>query len=265
MASQNLISRVVSVTKHRVKKLKLIITWGILFLLCGSIALNVFLYKEVSKFYTQLYASELDPIGLSYFQHEVNPINSDKQIVVFYGDSRAAQWPSPQINGFYFVNRGIGNQTSTQVILRFEEHVQPLQPDIVIIQVCINDLKTIPLFPGKKQEIIDNCKANIIKTIQKSLAINSTVILTTIFPTSGNIPLERRLVWSKDIYDAINEVNQFILNYQDKGVIIFDTAHMLSNSDGNMKPEYIYDLLHINNTGYEAINTELIKILETMK
>lgn len=40
-----------------------------------------------------------------------------------------------------------GAQTSAQVVWRFAEHIAPLQPDKIILQVGINDLKTIPLFP----------------------------------------------------------------------------------------------------------------------
>jgi lysophospholipase L1-like esterase len=46
--------------------------------------------------------------------------------------------------GFSFVNRGINTQTSAQVLGRFDKHVVPLHPNIVIVQVGINDLKTIP-------------------------------------------------------------------------------------------------------------------------
>ncbi|MCI0552021.1 MAG: SGNH/GDSL hydrolase family protein, partial [Anaerolineae bacterium] len=189
-----------------------------------SIAANAILYKELMKYYKLLYAAELDPLGLSYFQDATNQKTSDKPVIVFYGDSRAEHWIPPQADDFTFINRGIGNQTSAQVLLRFEKHIQPLQPDAIIVQVCINDLKTIPLFPERKDEIITVCKTNIESIVQKSLELNSAVILTTVFPTSGNVPLARRLVWSDEVYKAIDDVNDFILNYTADNVIIFDTA-----------------------------------------
>ena len=233
--------------------------------LCASMITNVALYKELLKYYKLLYAAELDPLGLSYFQSDNNLQGNNKPIVIFFGDSRAAQWIAPQTDDFIFVNRGIGNQTSAQVLLRFEEHVKALHPDVVIVQVCINDLKTIPLFPERKDEIIGTCEANIKSILQKSLELNSTVILTTVFPTSGSVPLTRQLVWSDDVYDGITEVNDFILNYHDDGVIIFDSAKILSNPEGNTKSEYVYDLLHLNASGYYALNMELIQILEGLR
>lgn len=236
----------------------------ILIFLVFSVFLNLFLYSRLRKYYTLLYAVELDPLGLSYFQNSEDQNKLDDHLsVVFYGDSRAAQWPNPQLNEFSFVNRGIGNQTSAQVLNRFDVHMRSLQPDIVVIQVGINDLKTIPLFPGNEQEIISNCEANIERMIQDSVEMGSTVIVTTIFPT-GKIPLHRRLVWSDEINKAIDEVNNYIPNLTQDQVILFDAAAILSDTNGQMKREFSLDELHLNQEGYEALNLELIKILKDL-
>lgn len=248
--------------KNQVKKIGALV---ISVTLLGSIALNAILYRELRKYYGLLYESQLEPLGLSYFQGESTPQSNDVPIVVFFGDSRAAQWSAPQVEGYTFINRGIGNQTSAQVLLRFEEHIQSLHPDVVIIQVCVNDLKTIPLFPEQQDKIISDCKTNIGSIVQKSLELKSAVILTTIFPTSGNIPLARRPVWSDEIDKAIDDVNNFIMNYKADNVVIFDTTRILSNSEGDTKSEYVYDLLHLNDKGYEALNAELVKILADLK
>lgn len=246
---------------HRIKN---IVLWVLLVAVVGLFTTNVFLYRELRKFYVLLYNSQLDPIGLSYFREGAGQIAGDKPIVVFYGDSRAAQWVALQTDDYTFINRGIGNQTSAQVLLRFEEHIQPLQPDVIILQVCVNDLKTIPLFPELKDEIIATCENNIEAILQKSRDHNSVVILTAVFPTSGNVPLARRLVWSDEVYEAIDQVNTFILNYQAEGVIVFDTSAILSDSDGNTKNEYTRDLLHLNSNGYDALNSELLTILDSL-
>lgn len=249
---------------RKTRFLKLILLISSAFLIISMVA-NAILYKELMKYYKLLYAAELDPLGLSYFQDFTNQKTRDKPFIVFYGDSRAEHWIPPQADNYTFINRGIGNQTSSQVLLRFEEHIQPLQPDAIIVQVCINDLKTIPLFPERKDEIITACKTNIESIVQKSLELNSAILLTTVFPTSGNVPLARRLVWSDDVDEAIDVINAFILNYKAGNVIIFDTAGILSNAEGDTKSEYVYDLLHLNSAGYDALNSELIKILESLK
>jgi lysophospholipase L1-like esterase len=201
-------------------------------------------------------------LGLSSFQHPANGQNPEdgSPVVVFFGDSRAAQWPAPQLKEFSFINRGIGNQTSAQVVSRFAAHVTPLQPEVVILQVGINDLKTLPLFPDRKREIVANCKANIQTMIEDSLTLGSTVVVTTIFPT-GDIPLHRRLVWSDEIDQAIEEINHYIRTLGQDRVIVFDAAEILSDTRGQLRREYRLDELHLNEAGYEALNLELTPIL----
>jgi len=249
----------------KTNKSKTIILIGALIALTFSGFLNFFLYRQLRLYYTLLYAIELDPLGLSYFQNEAPRQSGDKPIVVFFGDSRASQWITPITDDFTFINRGVGNQTSAQVAGRFDAHIKPLQPDVVIIQVCVNDLKTIPLFPGKEQEIISNCKTNLQKIVQDSLALNATIIVTTIIPPTGKVPLTRRLAWSNNVYKAVDEVNAYILNMADEHVIVFDAASIISDRENKMKIEYSNDFLHLNKAGYQALNLELVKILEGIK
>jgi lysophospholipase L1-like esterase len=236
-----------------------------LFLALVSVTLNIVLYSQLKRYYTYVYAIELDPLGLEYYRDaQALPAVEGAQTIVFFGDSRAAQWTEPTLQGFTFTNRGIGNQTTAQVLNRFDEHIVHLQPDVIILQVGINDLKTIPLFPGRKAEIISNCKDNIGRIVEKSLEAGSVVVLTTIFPI-GEIPLQRRLVWSNDIEEARVEVNEYIRRLAAENVLIFDSAALLSDSHGTIKPEYGYDTLHLNPVGYDVLNLELIKLLETTR
>lgn len=240
------------------------LSFAALILALVSITLNIVLYSQLRRYYTLLYAVELDPLGLSYYRDaQAQRPEQGSQTVVFFGDSRAAQWTEPTLQGFIFSNRGIGNQTTAQVLNRFDEHIAPLRPDVIVLQVGINDLKTIPLFPGRKAEIISNGKENIRQIVEKSLDIDSVVVITTIFPI-GEIPLQRRLVWSDDIDTARVEVNEYIKSLAAEDVFIFDSAVLLSGSNGKIKPEYGYDTLHLKPAGYDVLNLELVKLLETM-
>ena len=224
-----------------------------------SLGANYLLYKQGEDYYRQLNAVRLDPIGLYYFQDYTQP-QSNKPLVVFYGDSRAARWTTPDDPGFKFVNRGIGAQTSAQVLERFDAHIKPLKPNIIIIQVGINDLKTIPIFPGNKQAIIDNCKANIRRIVEQSNDLGATVIATTIFPM-GQVSIERTLFWSDDVALAIQEVNVFIHSLANDKIIVFDSFAILANDSKSIKPEYSQDLLHLTPLGYQRLNTSLTLIL----
>lgn len=228
-------------------------------LLLISIAMNVVFFQRGEQYYLQLNAARLDPLGLSAFSS--SPVETELPLLVFFGDSRAAEWTSPtQITNMTILNRGIGAQTTAQLLGRFQAHVVPLHPQVIVLQAGINDLKTIPLFPEQKEEIIQNCIANIDQLVEWSRATGARVIVTTIFPL-GRLPIERRPFWSADVAIAIDEVNAYIETLADSQVTILNTADILANSDGIVYPEYSRDFLHLNPDGYAALNEALAEIL----
>lgn len=234
-------------------------------LLLISLAMNYRLFNQSVEYYRALNATRLDPLGLSLYPLLPEQERSeDTARVVFFGDSRAASWPAPpDLDQYEFINRGIGAQTSIQAWLRFDDHIAPLQPQIVIIQMGINDLTALPLFPEQHDVIIENCKFAIQQIVSLSSELGATVILTTIFPV-GAVPLERRPVWSDDITLAVKEVNAYIHSLAADNVLIFDTFALLADSDGVVRQEYAIDTLHLSPAGYDALNQELTMILGTL-
>jgi lysophospholipase L1-like esterase len=232
-------------------------------LLLLSLALNWLLFQRGKAYYRELNATRLDPLGLSFFPGETKdlpPPAPGTTRVVLLGDSRAQSWPAPAgLTGFEFINRGIGAQTSTQVLGRFEAHVAPLRPDVVVLQVGINDLKTLPLFPQRRASIVADCQANIQQIVSRARGLGATVILTTIFP-AGEVPLARRPFWSDDIDRGIRAVNDFIRSLEGEGVILLDGAAILA--DG---PDYHADTLHLNAAGYRALNGALVPLLKNLE
>ncbi|MCD4739300.1 MAG: SGNH/GDSL hydrolase family protein [Anaerolineae bacterium] len=232
-----------------------------------SIVLNYLLYERGRQYYLALSAARLDPLGLNYYSTAADQMeltNSELTTVVFFGDSRAANWPSPDLEGFEFINRGIGAQTSEQAAGRFRHHVKPLQSQLIVVQVGINDLKTIPLFPERKESIIRNCEENIQQIVRWSIDMGAKVVLTTIFPI-GEAPMEREPFWSNDVALAVDEVNEYIHSLEGEAVVIFDAYAILVGEGGAIEPEYSQDILHLNATGYERLNSELVKTLKGLK
>ena len=230
--------------------------------LLASVALNLIFFAQSRQYYLQLNETRLDPLGLSSYSPDTlqYTANSDKTMVIFFGDSRAADWPPPDLARFEFVNRGIGAQTSAQAFQRFDYQLRPLHPQVVLVQVGINDLKTIPLFPERKEAIIASCQNNIQHIVTQSVDDGAIVILTTIFPI-GEVPLERQPFWAPDVAKAISEVNIFIRSLEAQNVIILDAYSILADENGTMQDEYAQDTLHLNTAGYAALNRYLLPIL----
>jgi len=176
--------------------------------LLGSLAANLLLLRQGRHYYRMWRQAQIDPLGLrnavTGWHAESRPATGDTT-VVFLGDSRAEQWVFPTgLPGFRFINRGIDGQTSAQVLYRFAQDVLPLQSDIIVIQVGINDLRLIPALPDDKAFIIATCKQHLRRMAAKAVAGGAQVILTTIFPVGRPaLTQAQHLVWSPAIAHAV--------------------------------------------------------------
>jgi len=159
--------------------------WGALLVVCLFVSLmaNLQLFSGVRHYYSLFLETQLDPLGLKAFPTSSTG-KKEKPRVVILGDSRASAWPAPGFwhDGYQVLNRGIGGQTSAQVLGRFGGHVAHLQPDLVLIQLGLNDLKAIGLFPERREEIVAACKANLTELVRLSREQGAVVLLSTIFP-----------------------------------------------------------------------------------
>ena len=233
--------------------------------LAASLTANIFYFQRSQYFATAYRQVILDPMGMDHYLPRDNPkLPQGKELVVFLGDSRAYYWPAPaSTDRFVFANRGVNGQSSAQVLGRFADDVVPLHPDIIFIQVGVNDLTAIPYFPNRRARIIADCKENIRALTEQALQLDATVILTTIFPaTKGLMPWERSD--ATEINGAVEEVNQFIQSLAGEHVIVLDTGKILAGPDGFTKAEYSEDMLHLNVQGYQVLNESLSTILENI-
>lgn len=228
--------------------------------------LNVLLYRRADLNYRRLSEAQLDPYGLKHPDFPPDAAGPstrpDSPVVVFFGDSRARAWPAPAVPGVRFVNLGIANQTTEQVRGRFDAHVAPLSPRVVVVQAGINDLKAIPLLPGRRDEIVADCKANLRDVVRRAMAGGAVVVVTTIFPP-GDVPLDRRPVWSPDIERAVEEVNADLRTLASDRVIVLDAWKLLEDHS-RLRDGYGLDTLHLNARGYEVLNAELSKLLRDL-
>lgn len=69
------------------------------------------------------------------------PPAKDENRVVFIGDSITAGW---KLDEYFpnqpFINRGIGGQTTSQILLRFRQDIINLKPKAVVILAGTNDI-----------------------------------------------------------------------------------------------------------------------------
>jgi len=232
-------------------------------LLSGSLALNAALWRAASGFYADVQALRLEPLEQSRVRaRNLSPRTPGLRLWVFHGDSRAAAWPAPGLEGHEFRNLGIGGQTSAQVLQRVLEQLLPLDPDVVVLQVGINDLKTIALFPDRRDDIVDELDRNIGRIAEAVRGAGAELVLTTIFPRSARLDLARRPFWSDDVDRAVLELNRRIASRAGPGIMVFDSAALLVDEQGQVRAEMARDLLHLLPPAYDLLNRALLQQLE---
>lgn len=253
-----------TLTLFTMKKVLSVKAMAGLLILLGSVTLNVVLAQAALHYYRLLNDTRLDPFGLQ--KGSAPPSDRDtRPRVVVIGDSRAGGWTPPlSPESAQFINRGISGHTTAQALGRFQQHVADLEPDLVLIQVGINDLKAIPLFPDRKTEIIEQCKANIRELTSRSEQTGAKVVVTTIIPAGSRIPLARIPFWPREVDEAVETCSAGIHTLASDRVVVFDTVPIVSEANGRVQAEYQSNFLHLNAEGYAVLNQQLKPLLTAL-
>ncbi len=244
--------------------LKLKLTCFILTLaLLTTLSTTLLLTYLLKTYYTHFKLATLFPFHTTFYQtaNQQLPPKTQKRIILF-GDSRIQQWKNlPNLPTVEWINRGIGGETTPQLRARFQQDVLDLEPDIVILQMGINDLVVIGLSPQRtdaiRQQTQDNLRF-IVETLQQHAI--TTLLLTIIPPTAPG--LARLPVWHPNIPNTVTELNQHWLTLPPSPHLhILDTAQILQDPQGHWHPQVNTDTLHLTSKGYEYLNQAILPIL----
>jgi|SRR5579883_1352661 len=107
---------------------------------------------------------------------EVRPPKPGENRVVFLGDQITENW-SDFFPGKPYLNRGIANQTTPQMLVRFRQDVIELQPKVVIIQGGSNDLAGVT-GPATEGTISENIQS----MVELAKLHNIRVVLSSVTP-----------------------------------------------------------------------------------
>jgi lysophospholipase L1-like esterase len=244
-----------------VKRLSIL---GLVGALLVASALAYVLFGKYKSAYSETLAIRLDPIGAS----EAEPIvfSDGRPTAVVFGDSRARQWKLPELLGWQMVSNGIVGQTTAQARLRFPEALSSV-PQVVVMQMGINDLKAIGVFPARRTEIVEAVKANFSAMVDQARASKATVVITSIMPI-GKVGLTRKLVWSDEIEAARRETNAWLAKLAESatantpGVSFLDLEPLLAVNH-TLDPAIARDTLHLTEAGYRRLDKALIDAIKS--
>ncbi len=228
----------------------------------ASLLANLLLLRRSQQLLRRWREVLLDPLGLQAFamQPTAPASSSAGRLVVFFGDSRAAAWSAPTIPGYRFLNRGVNGESSAQALGRLATHLAPLNPDLVVLQVGVNDLWSSVYLPDQRQVIASQVQTNLQKIVAELRQLPSQVILVTIFPLGRLDPWQRLTGW-QTVQEDILAVNGYLKGLGGEGVVILDASAVLAGADGYVQPHFSLDALHLTDAGYAALNEALRNIL----
>lgn len=174
-------------------------------------------------------------------------MSTNDRRIVFMGNSITEGWgqdSSSFFNTKFYTNRGIGGQTTPQMLLRFRADVIDIKAKVVVILAGINDIagNTGPM-------TLEQIAGNLISMAELARANNIKVILCSVLP-AYDFP------WRPGLNPAekVVKLNNMIKEYVDKnGMIYLDYYHAMVDSRKGLKEEYTYDGVHPNAAGYRVM------------
>jgi len=173
----------------------------------------------------------------------------NEQRVVFMGDSITDAWDDPKYGGFFpgkpYIDRGIGGQTTPQMLIRFRPDVIALKPKVVVILAGTNDIagNTGPM----TVEAIEN---NLTSMFELAHANKIRVVLASLLPISDyeknreGKPIIRTVQRPPEQIKALNE---WLRKYAAAtGSVYLDYYSAMVDEKDFLKDELSEDGLHPN-------------------
>lgn len=179
----------------------------------------------------------------------LRPLAPGENRVVFFGDSITDIWQLDEyFPGKPYINRGIGGQTTPQMLVRFRQDVIELHPKVVVILAGTNDIagNTGPMR-------LEDIEANYASLAELSRAHGIKVIYSSIMPVHNYTPRAQDL-FAQRSPEKILELNGWLKNYcAAAGFLYLDYFRALADDKGLMKKELANDGLHPNAAGYKIM------------
>ncbi len=169
--------------------------------------------------------------------------------VVFFGDSITDIWKlEDYFAGKPYINRGIGGQTTPQMLARFRQDVIDLHPQVVVILAGTNDIagNTGPMSLG-------DIEANYSSLAELARAHNIRVVFSSILPVHNYTPKAQEF-FAQRPPEKILELNRWLKDYcAAKTLAYLDYFNSMVDEKGLLKRDLAEDGLHPNPAGYKIM------------
>jgi lysophospholipase L1-like esterase len=176
--------------------------------------------------------------------------------VVLMGNSITDSWPDMRPEFFEktgYLGRGIGGQTTPQMLVRFRQDVIAMNPKVVVILAGTNDIAG-NTGPMTLDQIMDNLKS----MVELATANGIRVILASVLPAYD-------YKWRPGLQPNVKipQLNSMIQDYCKKNSIEYlDYFSVLTDGNNGMKKQLTYDGVHPNVGGYKVMEPLLEEVAQ---
>jgi len=191
-------------------------------------------------------------------QNKLVDLENNSGRVVFMGNSITQGWEQfmpKMFDNHTYINRGIGGQTTPQMLLRFRQDVIALQPKIVVILAGTNDIAgNTPL------KDLETVAGHIFSMAELAHAQGIKVILCSVIPAadypwrSGKSPEKKIPKLNSMIQDYCSENNFYYLDY----------FSAMTDGKNGLIESYGYDGVHPNEKGYLVMTKAVEKAINDL-
>ena len=175
--------------------------------------------------------------------------------IVFLGDSITEGWFDKR-PGFFTrgrVDRGIGGQTTSQMVLRMYSDVVALKPKAVHIMAGTNDIA------GNTGPMTAEMSENNVRAMVDIAKRHGIRVLVASIPPAASFPWRPGLETKK----PIAELNAWLKRFaRESGATWVDYHPVLVDGTGAMKPGLASDGVHPTEAGYDAMATVIEPVLK---
>ena len=188
----------------------------------------------------------------------LKPPAAGENRVVFFGDSITDLWKLDEsFPSKPYLNRGIGGQTTSQLLVRFRQDVINLQPKVVVILAGTNDIagNTGPISN-------EDIEANYASLAELARVHNIRMIVSSILPAHNYTP-ESQELFAQRSPERILALNRWLKDYCAANDLIYlDYFSAMVDDKGLLKRDLAQDGLHPNKAGYAIMAPLAEKAIE---
>jgi lysophospholipase L1-like esterase len=179
----------------------------------------------------------------------LKPPAAGENRVVFFGDSITDMWKlEDSFPGKPYLNRGIGGQTTPQMLVRFRQDVIELHPKVVVILAGTNDIagNTGPMR-------LEDIEADYASMAELARANHIAVVFSSVLPVHNYTPKSQEL-FAQRSPQKILALNRWLRDYcaaNRLGYLDYFTA--MVDDKGLLKRDLADDGLHPNANGFQIM------------